>query len=94
MYAALLKMQAETCRRELYERRVLLDADSERVSLADAAGRISKCVISPYPPGTALICPGEVITREAVDFIADVAGAGGSVHGLGSDGTVQVLCRK
>ncbi len=93
-YIALLKLQAETCRREMYESRDILSADAERIRLADAVGRTSKCIISPYPPGTALVCPGEIITREAVDFITDVAEAGGNVHGLASDGTVQVLCRK
>ena len=93
-YTALLKRQIESWRRELYESSVIMNAGTERVRLADAAGRTSKCIIAPYPPGTALICPGEEITREAVDFLADVIRAGGSVHGVDSDGTVLVLCRK
>jgi len=93
-YTALLKRQIGSCRLELYESREIMNAGAERVRLADAAGRTSKCIIAPYPPGTALICPGEEITREAVDFLADVIRAGGSVHGVDSDGTVMVLCRK
>ncbi|NMA33597.1 MAG: aminotransferase class I/II-fold pyridoxal phosphate-dependent enzyme [Clostridiaceae bacterium] len=93
-YTALLKRQIESARNGRSGCRDIMSADAERVKLEDAAGRISKCVISPYPPGTALICPGEVITREAVEFITDVAGAGGKVHGIDKDGTVLVLCRK
>ena len=93
-YTALLKLQIESACGGLSGRRDIISAAAERVRLADAAGRISKCVISPYPPGTALICPGEEITREAVEYITDVARAGGSIHGIDKDGSVLVLCRK
>ena len=56
---------------------------------------ISKCVISPYPPGTALYARVKLSRGEAVDFIADwPEPAAACIGKLGSDGTVQVLCRK
>lgn len=83
---------------ELQERvadpRFIMNAESERVKLEDAAGRISKCAISPYPPGIALICPGETISREAAAYLLDVAKAGGKIHGTANDGSVVVLARK
>lgn len=38
-------------------------AESEMVSAADAVGRISADLIAPYPPGVAVLAPGEVITQ-------------------------------
>ena len=93
-HADLMEQQMESWHAASLEYRDIMGADAERVRLADAAGRISKCVISPYPPGTALICPGEMITQEAVDFVMDVARAGGNIHGVDRDGAVLVLCRK
>ncbi len=69
----------------------ILDAGTERVSLREAAGRISKGMIAPYPPGIPLVCPGETITHDTVGFLTEVKRAGGHVHGIGSDGTVAVI---
>ena len=38
-------------------------AESEMVSARDAVGRISADLIAPYPPGVAVLAPGEVITQ-------------------------------
>ncbi|MDK2821301.1 MAG: arginine decarboxylase [Clostridia bacterium] len=39
------------------------------LELEYAEGEISAEVITAYPPGIPLICPGEVITREVIDYI-------------------------
>lgn len=72
----------------------LLEAEIERVPLEKAAGRTSRGMLSPYPPGLALICPGEMIGQDAVDYITALIRSGGSVHGAGDDGTVAVVRRK
>jgi arginine decarboxylase len=69
----------------------ILNAETERVRLEDAAGRISKGIIAPYPPGIPLVCPGETIMCDTVDFLTEVIGAGGRAHGISSDGTVAVI---
>jgi arginine decarboxylase len=69
----------------------ILNAKTERISLGDAVGRVSKGKIAPYPPGIALVCPGEIITHEAVDLLKVVIEAGGRVHGINSDGTVCII---
>ncbi|HUW88350.1 MAG TPA: aminotransferase class V-fold PLP-dependent enzyme [Candidatus Paceibacterota bacterium] len=38
-------------------------AESEMVSARDAIGRISADLIAPYPPGVAVLAPGEIITQ-------------------------------
>jgi arginine decarboxylase len=71
--------------------RHIMNSDTERVKLENAAGRISKCTISVYPPGTALVCPGETISGEMVTYLKEVIGAGSAVHGVAGDGTAAVL---
>jgi len=39
------------------------------VNLQEAAGEISAEAIMAYPPGIPLICPGEVITQEIIDYV-------------------------
>jgi len=72
----------------------ILEAEVDHISLEDTAGRTSRGMISPYPPGLALVCPGEIISRDMVDYIATLVRSGGSVHGIGENGTVAVLHRK
>jgi lysine decarboxylase len=45
-------------------------ADTEFVSAADAVGRVSADLIAPYPPGVAVVAPGEVLTAQIVDGLA------------------------
>jgi lysine decarboxylase len=39
-------------------------AETELVSRDNAAGRISADLIAPYPPGVAVLAPGEKITED------------------------------
>jgi lysine decarboxylase len=41
-------------------------AQTELVSAQDAIGRISADLIAPYPPGVAVIAPGEILTEQIV----------------------------
>jgi len=54
----------------------------ETVPLDKAVGRICKSVVTPYPPGIPIICPGEMITKNAVERIYIILKAGGIVNGL------------
>lgn len=49
--------------REAWQRR------GERVPLSQAAGRIARQVLAPYPPGTMVIGPGQRIESEQVDML-------------------------
>ena len=69
-------------------------AASEVVSAADAIGRVSADTLSAYPPGIPNLLPGELITRETVDFLQRVAGMrGGYVRGAADAqvGTLRVV---
>jgi lysine decarboxylase len=42
-------------------------AKTEMVSAANAAGRISADLIAPYPPGVAVVAPGEILTLQILE---------------------------
>jgi len=51
-------------------------ANTEMVVAAHAAGRISADLIAPYPPGVAVVAPGEVLTPEILEGLATTKAAG------------------
>ena len=53
----------------------------EVVPFAAAEGRISAEPLATYPPGIPNVLPGERLTRETLDFIADSIDHGGYVRG-------------
>lgn len=60
-------------------------ANTEMVSAKDAVGRVSADSLAAYPPGIPNMLPGEVITRETVDFLqATLAAPFGMVRGAAS----------
>jgi lysine decarboxylase len=68
----------------------VLYAGAERIPLKSAAGRVSRNIIAPYPPGIAVICPGEKFSDDAVDFLTEITAAGATVQGVDEEGTVMV----
>ena len=60
------------------------------VPLKDAAGRVCASSIIPYPPGIPIVCPGEVIDEDVIDYIRERREAGEKVIGLTAEGTVCV----
>jgi len=51
-------------------------APTEMVSWADAVGRISADLIAPYPPGVAVVAPGEILTETIISGLAASKAAG------------------
>ncbi len=51
-------------------------APTEMVLASKSIGRISADLIAPYPPGVAVVAPGEVLTQEIVDGLAQSKAAG------------------
>jgi lysine decarboxylase len=51
-------------------------ADTETVSATAAIGRISADLIAPYPPGVAVVAPGEVLTEQILNGLAATQKAG------------------
>lgn len=44
-------------------------AEREQVSLKESAGKISSEFVMCYPPGIPILAPGELVTKEALDYI-------------------------
>lgn len=50
--------------------------DSELVNVAQAIGRISVDLVAPYPPGVAVLAPGEIITAEILTGLLEAKAEG------------------
>ena len=60
------------------------------VPLKEAAGRVCASSIIPYPPGIPIVCPGEVIDEDVLEYRRERREAGEKVIGLTAEGTVCV----
>jgi len=58
---------------------------SEEILLTDAGGCTSAEVVTPYPPGIPVLCPGETITSEHIYYLVKLIDLGADVHGLADD---------
>jgi arginine/lysine/ornithine decarboxylase len=65
-------------------------ASAEHVPADRAVGRVAAETISPYPPGVPVVAPGEVITREVVDYLTSGVAAGMLIPDA-SDPTAETL---
>jgi len=50
--------------------------ETEQVAVDKAVGRVAAEMISPYPPGAPALVPGEVITKEVLDYLRSGLAAG------------------
>jgi lysine decarboxylase len=74
---------------EMTPRRAFL-GDAESVAFDDAEGRIAAESLAAYPPGVPNVLPGERLTRETLDYIADSLAHGGQVRGA-SDRSLRTI---
>ncbi len=65
---------------------------AEEAPLSEAAGRICAREAVVYPPGTAQLIPGEIISEASARSLAEIAALGGEIHGV-SGGKVWVTRR-
>ncbi|MBD2138778.1 aminotransferase class I/II-fold pyridoxal phosphate-dependent enzyme [Anabaena sp. FACHB-1237] len=65
-------------------------ANSETLSLERTENRICAEVICPYPPGIPLLIPGEIITKEALNYLQNIHKMGGFISGC-ADSSLQTL---
>ena len=66
-------------------------APSRPIELKDAAGKISAGEVAVYPPGIAVIWPGEEITRPSVDYIRWAISRGFRVEGTFDASSQQIM---
>ena len=70
------------------------NASTEWKPLSECVGRVSAAMLTPYPPGTPAVCPGEIITEEAVMWLEGFISEGGEVLGVSCDGKVKVIANE
>ncbi len=66
-------------------------APSSGIELENAAGRISANAVGIYPPGVAVIYPGEKITGEIIHYLEAAIKDGGTIFGLEENGILRVV---
>lgn len=52
------------------------------IPLKDSSGKISSEIVTVYPPGIPILIPGEIISKETIDYIGKMASLGAIVDGL------------
>jgi len=57
-------------------------SDTREVPLEEASGEISAEAITAYPPGIPLVCPGELITQEIIDYVSVLKRENAELQGL------------
>lgn len=62
----------------------------EKVPLYRAEGRVMYSPVIVYPPGYPVVCPGEIISAEAVNYISRALTRGESIVGVDDEGQVTV----
>lgn len=65
-------------------------SDKENVILEDSVGKISAEFLLAYPPGIPIVCPGEIVTQEIIDYVNDLKKANLYVQGT-EDSEVKYL---
>ncbi|MFQ9893348.1 MAG: hypothetical protein ACLRWH_09335, partial [Emergencia sp.] len=63
---------------------------TERIPIEEAAGRVCASAIIPYPPGIPIVCPGEVIDREILEYVMALRKKGEKVIGIDDCGRIVV----
>lgn len=64
-------------------------ADHHAIPLRESAGKTCAEVVTIYPPGIALLVPGEVITSETIEYICRLTDFGATIDGL-DEGNVLI----
>jgi arginine/lysine/ornithine decarboxylase len=69
---------------------------SRPVCLASAVDEVAAELVTPYPPGIPVLAPGEVVTRDKVEYLLDTFEQGRALYGASGDPaerTIRVVCR-
>lgn len=66
-------------------------SESELVTTEDSVGRISADFIIPYPPGIPLICPGEIIKEETIEYAKSILANKINVNGIDDNNMLRVV---
>ena len=67
-----------------------IPVNKEKIPLEESAGRICAASIIPYPPGSPIVCPGEVMTREMIDYLRVLLSEEHKIIGIDDDDRIFV----
>jgi arginine decarboxylase len=65
-------------------------AATETLSINKTINRICAEIVCPYPPGIPVLMPGEVITKEALEYLQNIQAMGGFISGC-ADSSLRTL---
>jgi arginine decarboxylase len=68
-----------------------INAKIKLVDLEKSKGEVSARIITPYPPGIPLVCHGEIINDEVIQYINNVIKMGGTINGISKNNELNVL---
>jgi len=69
-------------------------ADTQYVELENSVEDISAEIVTVYPPGVPVLVPGEVISKEAVDYLQKMLKLGATVDGLDETNTLIGIVKR
>lgn len=72
-------------------KKVMLPRDAmwskwRHVPLCESAGEVCADIVSPYPPGVPVICPGEVVSDDIVEYLRELITQGAEIQGIRCEG--------
>lgn len=69
------------------------DADKEDIRIEESLGRISGEFVIPYPPGVAILAPGELVDQDLIDFLVRARDINIDINGMESHSleTIKVI---
>lgn len=70
--------------------RVAFFAAARSIALRESVGAVSAEMATPYPPGVAVLCPGEEISAEVVAYLEEARRRGLALHDL-QDATAETV---
>ncbi len=56
--------------------------DGELIDIRDAENKISTVMAVPYPPGIPILIPGQIITKEIINYLTQLTEKGVEIHGM------------
>ena len=74
-------------KRRIYD----FSGSKELLNIDLCEGRICASSVIPYPPGIPLICPGEIIERDDIEYVKNLRKTGQKVIGINDDDQISVV---
>jgi arginine decarboxylase len=69
-------------------------SDTELIGIDRVVGRVSAEIVTVYPPGIPLLVPGEEISKDAIDYLQNMAGLGAIIDGLNENNSLVRVVKR